>query len=235
MVRAALRMAHKHSQDDAAFYIWHASSSRRDFEAALDAAALQEKQYIIWVKETIVMGRSDYHWQTEPCFYAEKAGKKAKWYGDRTGSTVWRLKKLPNDGTAIDLATGLHITDGGAASLFLKANPPKTGKFRHLRIAEDPVMIADRAGTDAWQVSRDKRSDYLHPTQKPAELAEIAIVNSSQENDVVVDCFGDSFSTLIAAENLKRRCYAMDLDPKFVAVGLERWSVMTGKQQVLVP
>lgn len=232
MVGKALALARAHSHADAAFYVWHASSTRRDFEAALDAAGLQERQYITWVKENISIGISDYHWQTEPCFYCEKAGQRAKWQGSRTTSTVWRLQKLPNDGTPIDLATGLHLTDGGMASLFLKAQPPKTGKFRHLRVADAPVFISDRSPTDAWQVSREDRTKNLHPTQKPAELAEIAIANSSAAHDIVVDCFGGSFSTLVGAHTLKRRAYVMDLEPKYCAVGIERWHRLTGEKPV---
>ena len=230
LIRKALKLCHRYTHPDAAFYIWHAN--RRDFEAALDASGLLERQYITWVKEMIVMGRADYQWQTEHCFYAEKAGHRAKWQGNRNTSSVWRIQKLVNDGTAIDLATGLHLSDGAAASLFLKTAPPKTGKFRHMRLGEDAVMIADRTATTAWQVSRDVRADYLHPTQKPAELAEIALTNSSAENDIVLDCFGGSFSTMVAAENLKRRAFVMDLEPKWCAVGIERWHRLTGAQPV---
>lgn len=233
LVRRALKMAVRHAHPDAAFYVWHAN--RRDFEAALDAAGLVERQYITWVKDSFVLGRNDYHWQTEHAFYAEKAGQRAKWCGDRTQGTVWRLEALQNDGTAIDLATGLHITDGGAGGLFLKPKPPKSGKFRHLRVADQPVLIADPTGTTAWQISRDSRADYLHPTQKPAELAEIAIRNSSAENDIIVDCFAGGFFTLVGAETLKRRAFCMDLEPKWCACGLERWSQKTGQTPVLAP
>ena len=96
------------------------------------------------------MGRADYQWQTEHCFYAEKAGHRAKWQGNRNTSSVWRIQKLVNDGSPIDLATGLHVTDGGMAGLFIKPNPPKTGKFRHIRVDTEPLLIADRTGTTAW-------------------------------------------------------------------------------------
>lgn len=65
----------KHTIPQAAFYIWHASSTRRDFEDAMVAAGLVEKQYIIWVKNGITLGRSDYQWAHEPCFYAAKEGE----------------------------------------------------------------------------------------------------------------------------------------------------------------
>lgn len=65
----------KHTIPQAAFYIWHASSTRRDFEDAMTAAGLVEKQYIIWVKNGITLGRADYQWAHEPCFYAAKEGE----------------------------------------------------------------------------------------------------------------------------------------------------------------
>lgn len=57
----------KNTIDKAAFYIWHASSTRRDFEDAMTAAGLIEKQYLIWAKNGISLGRSDYQWSHEPC------------------------------------------------------------------------------------------------------------------------------------------------------------------------
>jgi DNA modification methylase len=74
-----------------------------------------------------------------------------------------------------------------------------------------------------------------HNTQKPAQLAEIAIANSSAEGDIAVDFFSGSFSTMIACETLKRRAYVMDIEPKWVAVGLERFFRLTGQLPVLKP
>jgi DNA modification methylase len=88
-------------------------------------------------------------------------------------------------------------------------------------------LIADRAATTAWEVARDDRSDYLHPNQKPVELAEIAIRNSSQPGAFVLDPFSGSGSTLMACENLGRRARVFDLEPKWVAVAIERWHEQT--------
>jgi DNA modification methylase len=72
-----------------------------------------------------------------------------------------------------------------------------------------------------WNVDRAVANEY-HPTQKPVELAHRAIQNSSASGDVVLDLFLGSGSTMIAAENLNRRCYAMEIDPAYCAVVLER-------------
>jgi DNA modification methylase len=236
MIRRALVLGVEHTFHDAAVYIWHASSTRRDFEAAIDAAGLVERQYITWVKDSFVMGRADYHWQTEPCFYCEKAGHRAKYTGDRAQSTVWRLNMTPNDGTATAIANGLHITDGGTGQLFIRASKPKSQKARHIRLAPgETLAIADRALTTAWEIARDDRKEYLHPTQKPAELATIPIVNNTSTGDIVIDCFAGSHSTLIAAEIMHRRARTIDLEPKWVAVGLERWARLTNREPVLLP
>lgn len=67
---------------------------------------------------------------------------------------------------------------------------------------------------------------------KPVELMEKAIVNSSQKGDVVLDLFGGSGSTMIAAEKIGRRCRLMELDPKYVDVIVKRWQEFTGKKAV---
>ena len=235
MLRLSLGLAVKHTMQDAAFYIWHNGAGRRDFEFAMDQSGLVERQYITWVKDSFSLGRMDYHPQTEHCFYAEKAGARAHWYGDRAQGTVWRIRNLPSDGTAIAIANGLLLTDGEQAQLYIRAEKPKAAKARHLRVLPDhPALISDRATSTAWEVTRDERKDYAHPTQKPAALAHIAITNSTKEGDIVVDQFSGSGSTLIAAEITNRSARAMDLEPKYIAVALERWSKLTNEQPKLV-
>ena len=79
--------------------------------------------------------------------------------------------------------------------------------------------------SDLWQVKKDV--SYMHPTQKPVELAERALINHKQGN--VIDLFGGSGSTLIAAERLKRQSFLMELDPKYCDVIVKRWEDFTGK------
>ena len=73
-------------------------------------------------------------------------------------------------------------------------------------------------------MSRGATGDYVHPTQKPVELIERAIGNSSKKGDVVIDPFGGSGSTLIASEKLKRKCYTMELDPRYCDVIVKRFN-----------
>lgn len=73
-----------------------------------------------------------------------------------------------------------------------------------------------------------------HPTQKPIGLSQWFLKKYSKEDDIVVDLFGGSGSTLIACEHLDRICYMMELDPHYIDVIIDRWEQYTGKQAVLL-
>lgn len=92
--------------------------------------------------------------------------------------------------------------------------------------------LEDRKQCDVWDIPRPKKSDE-HPTMKPVELVFRAITNSSNKGDAVLDIFGGSGTTLIAAEQSGRRCFMVELDPKYVDVIIERWQNLTGKEAVL--
>lgn len=83
---------------------------------------------------------------------------------------------------------------------------------------------------DVMFENRGKISDREHPTQKPVRLAERAIKKHSEQKGIVLDCFGGSGSTLIACEQMKRRCFSIELDPKFVDVIVNRWERLTDKK-----
>ena len=92
--------------------------------------------------------------------------------------------------------------------------------------------VADRKQSDTWFIDRPKRSEE-HPTMKPLELVERSLANSSRPGAIVLDLFAGSGTTLIACERLGRVCRAMDNDPKYAAVVLERWSQMTKGDPIL--
>lgn len=93
-------------------------------------------------------------------------------------------------------------------------------------------FCGDRAKTTVWQIGRDVQKEYVHPTQKPVALVEEAILNSSKGHDIVLDFFGGSGSTLIAAEKTGRNARLMELDEKYVDVIVKRWQEFTGKDAV---
>jgi DNA modification methylase len=85
---------------------------------------------------------------------------------------------------------------------------------------------------DVWFFDRPHKND-LHPTMKPVALVERAISNSSRANDVVLDPFGGSGTTMIAASRLRRQARLMELDPKYVDVIVARWQAYIGEQAAL--
>lgn len=90
-------------------------------------------------------------------------------------------------------------------------------------------FYGDRSNFDIWDIKRTSKNE-LHPTMKPIALVSKAIMNSSLENDIVLDLFGGSGSTLIACEQLQRTCYTMELDTKYCNVIIDRWEKYTGEK-----
>lgn len=80
-----------------------------------------------------------------------------------------------------------------------------------------------------WEIPKTKKND-LHPTMKPVELVERAILNSSRPGGSVLDMFSGSGSTLIAVERRGRSCLAMELDPQYCDVTVNRWEEFTGEK-----
>ena len=218
----------KNTIPEAAFYIWHASSTRRDFEDAMTAAGLVEKQYIIWAKNGITLGRADYQWAHEPCFYAAKDGQTPAFFGDRAQHTVWRATTRQDGSMMTVLGSGVVLTDGTGGTLCITDKPPKGKKLRYIRMEQGkPIDLfqEDRMQT-VWEVARE--TNTLHPTQKPVEIPIRAIENSSQPGDIVLDFFGGSGSTLMGAELTGRRCFSTELDPIYCDVIISRYVAQTG-------
>jgi hypothetical protein len=223
LLSPALKLAVEHTTPDAPFYVWHAMATRRDFEQALDSASLLEKQYITWVKDALVLGRADYHWQTEPAFYCQKYGQSCRWLGDRKQTTVWRVRPPSPAHLSASIANGVRLSDGTGNQVYLAATAPKNRKTRLIRLGQDEAFYVQNEHTsDAWEIARDPAKERLHPTQKPVKLFDIPIQNHTAENDLIVEPFAGGGGQFIAAQRSGRRCYGMDLDPKYVAVVLER-------------
>jgi len=111
-------------------------------------------------------------------------------------------------------------------------------KFQH-----EPIFYCHVAGqSDAWYGDKSQSTlwhekkpaaNRIHPTAKPVELVERALVNSSKAGDVVVDLFGGSGSTLIGCERRGRKARLMEIDPKYADCIVRRWQDYTGSQAVL--
>lgn len=96
-----------------------------------------------------------------------------------------------------------------------------------------PFFTDDRTKTTVWDFGGYDKSKNMHPTQKPFFIPEEAINNSSKQGSNVLDLFGGSGSTLLAAEKLGRNCFVMELDPKYCDVIIKRWQDFTGEKATL--
>jgi DNA modification methylase len=138
------------------------------------AKVLQElgvwRQTIVWAKQTLVMGHSDYHYQHECVFYGWKPGADHQ-------------------------------------------RPP------------------DRRQTTLWEIDRPTASRE-HPTMKPVALFAKAMANSTTVGTEVYDPFLGSGTSIIAAEQLGRRCYGLEIGPEYCDVIIQRWQNLTGKQAI---
>ena len=94
------------------------------------------------------------------------------------------------------------------------------------------VELNGARDTDIWEF--DREPPKMHPTMKPIELIAYALNKSSKKGDVVLDCFGGSGSTLIACEQLGRKCYMVELDPRYCDIIIDRWEQFTGREAVLI-
>mgnify|MGYP000914932462 CR=1 FL=1 len=87
--------------------------------------------------------------------------------------------------------------------------------------------------TTIWKYDKPRKCD-LHPTMKPVELVANCMMDASVEGDIVLDMFGGSGTTIIAAEQLARRARLMELDPHYCDVIIARWEKLTGKEAVKI-
>lgn len=186
------------------FYIWHADNTRYSFETAILNNGLSVKQTLIWVKNSLSMGRQDYQWKHESCLYGWKNGASHYFINDRTQTTV--LEDKPNIN--------------------------RMSKDELKEYVKELQSVID-AGTTIIREDKPAISSE-HPTMKPIKLLAHSIRNSSKRGDIVLDLFGGSGSTLIACEQLDRVCYMMEYDPRYVDVIIKRWEEYTGEKAELV-
>lgn len=157
----------------APFYVAHADTERVTFELALRDAGYVVRQNLVWVKNSLALGRSDYHYRHEPILYG--------------------------------------FTPGGQGRL------GRGGKRWYGNDKQTSVFEFDKPG-------RSKE----HPTMKPIALIEAHLRNSARAGHVILDPFGGSGSTLIAAQSLGMHARLIELDPIYVDVIVDRWERVTG-------
>ena len=90
---SAYRCMHANLADDGSIYVWHADTEGINFRTAFKDAGFYLSGCCIWVKNSLVLGRSPYQWRHEPCLFGWKQKGKHQWYGDRKQTTVWEYDK----------------------------------------------------------------------------------------------------------------------------------------------
>jgi DNA modification methylase len=197
-------------KDGAAVYVCHADTEGLNFRSAFIEAGFKLAGCLIWVKDCMVMGRSDYQWQHEPILYGWKPTGSHKWYGDRKSTTI------------TEFMLEQPLTEVGPNSYRLRLGD------RWFMITGDKLSI-NEIETTAVKMARPTRSTD-HPTMKPIGLIDKMLRNSTKAGDLVFDSFAGSGSTLISCEKLGRTAYVCELEPRFVDVIVLRWEKATGKQ-----
>jgi DNA modification methylase len=96
------------------------------------------------------------------------------------------------------------------------------------------AKLKGKREADVWEIGRDSNNNYNHPTQKPLELPSFAIKNHSNQNDLILDLFLGSGSTMAAAHQLNRTCYGMELDPKYCQVIIDRMQKLDSSIKVKI-
>ncbi len=210
---AAFSQAKRVAEKKAAFYIAGPHGVQFfEFAKNILEVGMDWKQTLIWAKNNLVLGRSDYQQKHEVFFYGN-FGSGRVWNGGRKQTSIideqlQRIHFLNDQELQINFGDQVYIVRG-----------------EHLEAFE--------AESDILQVDKPQKNE-LHPTIKPQRLIKKLIRNSSNEGDVVYDPFSGSGTSILAAENTKRQCFAMEILPKFVAVGLQLWQDATGSTPVLV-
>jgi DNA modification methylase len=195
----------------AAIYVAHADTEGLNFRRAFREAGFKLSGCIIWRKDSLVLGRSDYQWMHEPILYGWKPGSAHKWFGGRKQTTV---AEYGNTGPVKQAADGRWVIEVGDTVLVVDGEA---------KIEESPSSVVFH--------EKPKRSAD-HPTMKPVGLIEKQLKFSARPGDIVIDCCGGSGSTMMAAERLGMCARLVELDPKFVDVECQRYFDYTGRVPV---
>jgi DNA modification methylase len=182
-------------------YIWHADKFSPTVADSLIASDFVLRNLIIWAKDRLVISRGNYHHQHEPCWYAVRKGQNAKFTEDRTQTTLF---KNIQDVTRPD------------ELVFIAKDQAK----RVYAIRGDKSTL--------WEIPKPTKSETGHSTQKPVECMARPIRN--HDSEFIYEPFSGSGTTIIACEQLGRKCRAIELNPGYVAVAIQRWADATGKE-----
>ncbi len=217
-------------------YVWHGALHTHIVAASLESCGFKLRSQIIWVKDRLIISRSDYHWQHEACWYVVRDNAPGHYTGGRKQTTTWE-DIFPTQAVKNYSETSAHGETVGffyAPRYALRKGRWKKGAALALELPVNSHWQGGNRQSTTWQIShKDQDCKTIHSTQKPVECMRRPIINNSQEGDAVYEPFAGSGTTVIAAEMEGRKCYAIELDPVYVDVIITRWQNYTGKTAVL--
>ena len=181
------------------FYVWFASKEHINFEGALNDVGLQVRQELIWNKNHFILGRAHYQWKHEPCLYG--------WKGDSCRYFI----DVRNRASVIEDNEEINIDKMKAAEMRALLHK----------------IYEERIPTTVINCMKPNK-DEDHPTMKPVRLFGYQMANSSRPGDIILDSFGGSGTTIVAAEQLGRKARLMEYDPHYSDVIIARWEKLTG-------
>lgn len=153
----------------------------------------------------------------------------------QTSSTI---KEAAAQLTAKNLIVWQKMEAGGLGAYYTKiyeliwlfANEPETGIIGRKKYSARTI----NGVPNIWKVPIVASSERVHNAQKPLDVMKIAIENSSEPGEIVLDLFGGGGSTMMACEQINRACYMMELEPKYCDVIINRWEQFTGQKAVKI-
>ena len=195
----------------ASIYVFHADREAHHFRNAFNEAGFKFSSMVIWKKNALVLGRTDHQSIHEPALFGWKPGAAHKWYG---GRKVTSVIDLGDSSPFQQLEDGRWAVSVGDSTLIVSGD----------------VEIESLQGS-FYSEPKPARSD-LHPTTKPTALISRILKNSAKPGQIVIDAFGGSGSTAVAAHQCGMKARLIELDPKFVDVIVRRMWDFTGIRPV---
>ena len=199
-------------KEGGAFYVAHADTEGLAFRTAFASGGFKLSGCLVWVKPSLVLGRSDYQWRHEPILYGWKPGAAHRWFGGRKQTTVIDVEDPP----FVIMSDGSIQIDAGSTTLRI------SGADLHFEEVVPSILKHEKPARN-----------LEHPTMKPVGLILTYLKNSSRRGDVVLDPFGGYGSTLIAAQKVGRTARLMELDEVYADVIVRRWQDFTGETAML--
>lgn len=206
LLNGAMIAAVAAAKGGAPVYVAHSETKRMTFEGAMLQAGMLVRQNLVWVKSSLVLGRLDYQSRHEPILY---------------GATP-----EPEEGTESE-ENQVGYDDDHDPVLY-GFTPNGLGKLGR----GGERWYGDHKKTSVFEFPKPTRSAD-HPTMKPVELVQAMLDNSCPRKGIVLDLFGGSGSTMIAAHHHGSKARLVELDPKYVDVICRRYQEHTGVKPIL--